>query len=126
MGNHMPFSAQCFRVRNRQLCPKSNQKDVVWRRAVSPAYGDRSAGGEVRPEQLLPERDVLLSNPDLSTPILGQCHKPSTSHWVTGLPLLSLPPPFLPGLWPEKSDLIIVGLDHGGDGENEAQGEGFC
>lgn len=44
---------------------------MVWGRAVSPMNGDRSAGEEVRPEQLLPERGVLLSHPDLSTPILG-------------------------------------------------------
>ena len=31
-------------------------KDVFWGRAVSPTCGDPSAVGEVRPEQLLPER----------------------------------------------------------------------
>lgn len=100
---------------------------------VSPAGGDPSAGGEVSPEQLLPERGVLLFHPDLRAPLPGECHRPSTSNWVTGLPLWALPPPFFPRLWPEKLD-ITVGLDHRDDrvspfsagGENEVQGEEFC
>lgn len=50
-----------FRVRGRQLHPRGSQRDIVWGRAVSPAYGDPSAEGEVSPEQLLPERSVPLS-----------------------------------------------------------------
>lgn len=46
-------------------------KDVVWGRAVSPECGDPSDGGDFSPEQLLPERGVLLFHPDLSAPLPG-------------------------------------------------------
>lgn len=78
--------------RGRQLCPGGGQKDVVLGRAG----GDPRAAGEVSPRQLLPERGVRLSHPDLSTPFLANVTRSSTSNWVTGLPLLSVP--FLPGL----------------------------
>lgn len=61
---------------------------------VSPTHGDPSSAREkLALEQLLPERGIGLSHPDLSTPLPEECHRPSTSNWVTGLPLL---PPLSP------------------------------
>lgn len=61
--------------------PGASQKDVVWGRVC----GDPSAG-EVSPRQLLPERDVRLSHPDLSAPFLANVTRSSTLNWVPGLP----------------------------------------
>lgn len=69
MGSHMLVSAQ--RLPSLQVLQSEEQTAILGavRRmwfggggSASPVCGDPSAGGEVSPEQLLPERSVRLSS----------------------------------------------------------------